>query len=260
MKPSICLLWLMLPGAAFAQDAPLCADRPGLGTPPCVVGAGRVVGELGVTSWTLDREGRERTDTIAIGNALARIGIGERIEAQVGWTAFGMQRTRDPLGVDRSSGTGDVSLALRRALSSEGIETAAMARVTLPTGGTAIGGGDWSLDLLVPVSAPLGGDWSFDLSPTISAAVDEDGSGRHLAYGGVAGVTVPLGETLGSEVEVEVAAMRDGDPDQPGTPVQIGLSMNWQPQAALQLDAGCNLGLNDDADDVQLYVGIARRF
>lgn len=155
------LLLALLPIVASAQDKrDLCADRPGLGTPACTAEPGVIIIELGLGDWTHERDGSERVDTIIAGDALARIGLTEHLEAQIGWTGYGHARTRDLAtgAIDRSSGTGDVKVALRRNLQNPegaGLSIALMPFATLPVGGHAIGAGDWGAGLLAPITLDL---------------------------------------------------------------------------------------------------------
>ncbi|PCD03695.1 hypothetical protein COC42_04905 [Sphingomonas spermidinifaciens] len=243
---------------APAQDEPICADRPGVGTPPCVTERGRVVAELGAVSWTLDREGGARTDTIVAGDVLTRIGIGGGTELQLGWTAFGHVRGRMDGAVESVSGIGDVTVGvLKGVVDGDGVALSVLGRATLPLGGAAIGAGDWSASLLVPVEVDLGGPLSLGLTPSIAAEVDQDRRGRHLAYGLVTGLTADFETHL---FGIELAVDRDDDPAGQGTPMVLAFSGGWRPDPNLQFDAGTNLGLNDDADDLQLYVGLSKRF
>ncbi len=243
---------------ALAQDEPICAERPGLGTPPCATEKGQVIGELGLVSWTLAKGDGERTDTIVAGDALARVGLGGGTEVQVGWIAFGNVRDRVDGAVSRMSGIGDISVGvLQEVVKRDTLALSVLGRATLPTGGQAIGAGDWSVALYVPVELELTDVLSFELTPSVAAAVDEDRSGRHLDYGLVAGVSADFDTHFAT---LELAVDRDRDPAEITTPLLLGLSGGWRPSPDFQIDAGCNLGLDRDADDVQLYVGLARRF
>jgi len=111
--------WADTPAATRSRD--LCPDRPGLGTPACALDAGRLVIELGLGDWTRDKAGSVRTDAITTGDALVRFGLNDSLEAQIGWTAYGHVRTRDSATgfVDKASGTGDVTMALRQNLKTQ---------------------------------------------------------------------------------------------------------------------------------------------
>lgn len=264
MRTLILLAATMVAVPAQAQGLrDFCADRPGLGTPACTLDPGRTMVEVGLADWTLDRSGPQQTDTVTFADTLIRIGLDAKTEAQVGWTTFGIQRQGDAVAgsVDRSRSIGDVTLALRRNVSSPdgtGFSLAVMGVATLPAGGQTIGAGDWGASLLVPVSVDLPGNLNLQLTPEIDAAVDEDRHGRHPAYGSVVGLQVPVGRTLSATGELSV--FRDDDPIGHATKSIAGLSIGWQKGRNLQFDAGANVGLNRTTDDLELYVGIARRF
>jgi hypothetical protein len=216
--------------------------------------------ELGVADWTLDRTTGSRTDTIEAGQLLVRIGLADSLEAQIGWTAFGHVRARSAGSVERASGIGDLTFALRRNLMNpdgSGLSLAVMPFATLPAGGPAIGAGEWSAGLLVPLSYDVGAGAQIGLTGQVEAAADGDRDGRHLAWGGVAGLSVPLSDSLGATFEI--AATRDEDPSGHSMEWLAGLSAGWMANENFQLDAGANLGLRR-APDVQLYLGVSRRF
>lgn len=256
----------LAPSPAAAQTAderPLCTDRPGLGSPACTVSPGRVIAEIGVGDWTLSRDPAQRSDTILIGDAVARFGIAEHAEVSIGWTSFGTARTRDRLtgALDRASGTGDVTIALQRNLMNpdgEGTTIALKPFVTLPTGGAAIGAGDWSAGVVIPAAFDLAEGLALELTGEIDAATDEDRSGRHFAASLVTGLGIDVTDAVGVSLEVQVA--RDDDPAGATTAALAGLSLAWATSKDSQLDAGINAGLNRAADDLQLYFGFSRRF
>lgn len=248
--------------AAAEERRDLCPDRPGLGTPACTVDEGDIVLEIGIGDWTRDRDGSVRTDVIVAGDALLRVGLTPSLEAQIGWTAIGRVRERDrALGtVATRTAVGDVTIALRQNLRNpdgSGFAVAAMPYVTLPVGGQPIGAGDWGAGFLLPASIELGGI-SLGLTPQVAAATDGDGKGRHLAYGATAGVG--FGVTDSVSMALELAAVRDRDPEGRATELLGGISAGWQVDDNSQWDIGANIGLNDDSPDMQIYLGFAQRF
>ncbi|TFI59341.1 transporter [Sphingomonas parva] len=250
-------------GSASAQARrDFCPDRPGLGTPACTIDRGHAAVEIGLADWTLDRGSGERTDTVVLGDMLVRYGLSDRIEAQIGWQALGLMRHRDAAGgVDRSTGVGDVRLALRANLlnpDGSGLSVALMPQLTMATGDQPLGDGDWSAALLLPLSYELGEGLQIAATGEIETAPDEAGSGHHLAYGGVLGLEAPLAQDLGAAIEI--AARRDKEPGEHRTELLGGLSLAWSARESLQFDLGVNLGLNGNAPDLELYVGIAKRF
>lgn len=249
-------------GTAEAQDLrPLCPDRPGLGTPACTVDQGHLVAEMGAVDWSLDRADGQRTDSWTFGDILLRYGVTSNTEVQIGWTALGAVRTAAAGIVSHASGTGDTTLALRHNLShpdGSGFSLAVMPYATLPTGGQTLGAGDWGAGMIVPLSYSLNDTFSLALTPEVDAAVDGDRHGRHLAYGSAVGLGIALTSSVSSTVEMQ--AVRDQDPAGHATEALASLSFAWQPWSNLQLDMGAVAGLNHNSPDVELYMGIARRF
>lgn len=251
-------------GTAQAQELrPFCADRPGLDTPACTVDAGHAVVELGGLDWTRDQDRVTRSDSWTAGDLLVRVGVTDSMEVQAGWTAFGAVRTQDrTTGASvRSSGVGDVTLAVRQNVShpdGSGFSAALMPFVTLPVGGDTIGAGDWGGGIILPLSYSLNDVFGLSLTPEIDAAVDGDRRGRHLAYGSAIGLSAAISPKLSSALEFQ--AVRDQDPGGRTTEELASLSLAWQPKKGLQFDTGAVAGLNAASPDIELYVGVARRF
>lgn len=246
--------------AANAEQRDFCASRPGLNTPPCIVDTGHPILELGLVDWTLSRQPGSRTDTINSGQATLRVALGASTEVQVGWTAFGTVRTADRTAniVQRDSGVGDVTLAMRRSLGAANGPIAIQPYVTLPTGGTAIGAGDWGAGVQLPMGFSLGHGIQLAVTPQVAAAVNGSRSGRHVAYGAAAGLSTSLLEGLSGAVEV--SATRDEDPAGAKTKALASTSLAWMAGKNTQLDVGTVAGLNSDSPALEIYFGISRRF
>jgi Putative MetA-pathway of phenol degradation len=246
-------LLLVAGGARAEAPRDFCPDRPGLGTPPCTIDRGRFAVESGLVDWTHD----DGEDDIAAGDLLVRYGLTDRLEMQIGWTAYMHVRTPS----DSVGGAGDAFVALRQNLHNpdgSSFSVAVMPYATLPTASNGVGAGDWGAGVLLPVSYELPGQIELELTAEADAAVDEDGDGRHLAYGAILGLDVPVSNA--AEATFELSAKRDRDPAGATTELLAGLSADWTPTENLQLDIGANAGLNRDSPDLELYIGVARRF
>lgn len=238
-----------------------CADRPGLGTPACTMDKGHVAIELGLAEWSLTRGGGEREDEITAGDFLLRYGLGDSTEVQVGWTGYIHQRERTGNVIERRHGTGDLLVAVRQNLHNpdgSGFSAAIMPYATLPVGNDAVAAGDWGAGVIVPLSWELPHGFGFALTAEADAAPDEDQHGRHLAYSLIAGLEIPVAENVGGGVELSAA--RDRDPGGHTTEVVADFSLAWTPNENLQFDVGADVGLNHDAADLALSVGVAKRF
>lgn len=259
----LALALLLLPAAAFAEDRDYCPARPGLGTPACTISPGRVSVETALVDWTRDDNAQQRNDTILIGDSLVRVGLTDAIEAQVGWTAFGHDRTRDKASgsVATDNRVGDVLIGLKANLrhpDGSGFSLAVQPFVTVPVGRPPIGAGDWGAGVVVPVSFDLGHKLSLQFAPEADAAVDQDGRGRHFAASGTVGLGVAVSDSVSGTIEFQ--ELRDEDPSGKATQALASVSLGWMPKKDWQLDVGAVAGLDHDAPDAELYAGVSRRF
>jgi Putative MetA-pathway of phenol degradation len=253
----LALITMIAPAAA--RD--LCPERPGQTTPPCTVEPGRLVLETGLVDWSLQQSTETRSDTFTIGQSALRIGIAEHGEIAIGWTPFATQRVRDKLAglIDHQSGVGDITFVVKRSFGNAHAPMAAIKTyVTAPVGTSPSGAGDWTAGAAVPVSIPLSATVQLSLTPEIDAVVNGSGSGHHIAYGSAGGLGFKLSNTLGLSADVRV--LRDNDPHGDTTKATAGTSLAYQRGDNLQFDLGGNFGLNRDSPDVELYVGVAKRF
>lgn len=255
-----------VPMAASAQgDDPIrfCPQRPSLGASGCTTLPGQVQIEMSSLDWERDDDGETRTDTLLAGDIVARFGVGPATEIQLGWTALGNVRMRDKATgmVTRQRGVGDVTLGVRHALSGadgKGLSTALQPYVTLPVGGAAIGAGDWSAGVVVPVAYAIDDKWSVDFTGQLAAQADQDRHGRHVDASGVVGLGYALTAALTAVAEFSVE--RDDDPAGATTQMLGAASLAWQTGPHTQLDVLAVAGLNREAPDLRLVLGGAVAF
>jgi hypothetical protein len=248
------------PAAAQLRD--FCPDRPGLGTPACTIDRGHLAIELGALDWTMSRQAGVREDRFGSAETLVRYGVSDSLEVQLGWQGAEYVRERasgHPASHD--AGVGDVTLAIRRNVRNPdgaGLSVALMPFVTLPIGGSPLGAAGWTAGMIVPISYELSHEVQLAFTAEADDAANEQGSGHHLAYGGIAGLGASLGEDL--DATIELAIRRDEEPGEAATALLSGVSLAWTLGEAVQLDGGANIGLNADSPDLELYVGLAKRF
>ena len=245
---------------ALAQDADFCVDRPGLGTPACTIGPGQAMIELGLVTWDHTADPAAVGDDVTYGDLLMRVGLDSRTEIQFAVGGYVTARSRDRLSgsTTHANGLGDASIGLRRSLTGPGGPVALQAFVTLPTGRSGVGAGDWGVGILLPIGITLPAGFELDLTPEVDAAVNSSGTGRHLAWGGVAGITHAVAPRL--SLAVELGAMRDNDPAGRATDVRSALSLAWQAGKDWQFDLQGDVGLTAAAPRHSLMLGLARRF
>lgn len=181
-------------------------------------------------------------------------------EVSIGWTPFATARARDKASglLDRQSGVGDVTLAVKRSFGDANSPNFAVKiYTTLPVGTAPSGLGDWSAGMLVPVSLPLGKTVQLALTPEIDAAANSSGDGRHLAVGSAVGLGFKLSDKISLGTDIRV--LRDDDPIANATKATAGLSLALQSGENLQFDAGSNFALNSNSPDIEVYFGISKR-
>ena len=253
--------------ASAQHDVPLrdfCADRPGKGTPSCVLDQGRWQVELGLFDGARQSDAATRTETWDAGDLFIRYGLTSLTELQLGVTTWNRERTTDRAtgARDTAEGIGDLSIGLRHSLKNpdgSGLSVALSGFVTAPTGARAIRADGFEGGVLLPVSIPLNDDWSLSLTPEFDWVSNSDGDGRHAAYTMVAGVGRGFGQwNLGAEIWIS----HDDDPIDAVTQSTFDLTAVWTPPSLpdAQIDFGLNFGLNNDSPDVEFGVGVARRF
>ena len=247
--------------AGAAELRELCADRPGLGTPPCIVDAGHVLIEAGV-AYTYDRN-RDTVDSEQdYGELTLRLGVTRRVELLAGWTAHTRLRSRDRATgiVARARGGDDLLFGAKLALTDPdakgGVAVAVQPFATAPTGSDGIGAGAWTQGIIVPVQFDLG-DFEVQLSPEVDRLPDTSGGGHHASYTGVVGVGHKLGPF---DAQVELFANRDDDPGARATQVIADVNLALSVGDNLQFDAEVDAGLTRAAPDVRVALGVARRF
>lgn len=255
---------------ASAQTVPdadlrdFCADRPGKGTPTCILDVGHWQVELGLFDGARQSGDGFKVESQAWGDAFLRYGVTPTTEIQFGLTSWSREEVTDrTTGISETAdGFGDLSVGFRHSLANpdgSGVSIALAGFITAPTGSRDIRADGFEGGIVLPISLPLNDDWGLSLSPEVDIVADSDGDGRHAAYTMVAGVGRGFGPwALGAEVWIS----RDDDPIGATTQSTFDLTAVWTPPSMpnAQVDFGLNFGLNDDSPDVEFGVGLARRF
>lgn len=257
------LMTMAASSAAWGQGArDLCANRPGRGSPPCVLDAGRFQVEVGLADVTHDKQAGMVEDTTLVGDLGVRLGVTSTGEAELAWSPYIHMRDHGASGSSTATGHGDLTLAWRQSLRNpdgSGISVAAQPFVTAPTGKSGFGAGGWQGGLVLPMAVALPRGFGLGLTPQVAVVRNQNRDGTHLDWTGVVGLSHAIGPvSLGTEVYVDY----DDDPAGRMTTETFDLSAAWTPAALkdVQLDIGLNAGLNRQTPDYEAYAGIARRF
>lgn len=155
---------LSVSAPALAQTRPpperdFCADRPGKGTPPCVLDRGRWQVELGLFDGARQANAENKVESWDAGDLFIRYGLTGLTELQLGLTTWNRERTTDRTtgARDTAQGAGDLSLGLRHGLKNpdgSGLSVAISGFVTAPTGAPGIRADGFEGGIILPVSIP----------------------------------------------------------------------------------------------------------
>ena len=248
---------------ALADDLrDLCPDRPGQGTPPCIVDKGHVIVEVGVAAFEHDKQSDSITNSFTGGDVTARLGLTDRLEVLAEWSAYNRvhQRDRATGATTTDHGVGDVLLGFKYSLANpdgKGVSVAVQPFATAPTAKSAIGAGGWTQGVQLPVSVDLTEALQLGLTPAVERLPDSLGGGHHAFYSLVTELDRAFGPTT---IGVELYASRDTDPGAHETQASVDLTLAETVGKDLQLDAEVDAGVTRATPDVRVVVGLARRF
>ena len=245
---------LPIASAAWADEAPICADRPGKANPTCTVPPGNVQLETGLVDWAQDRSG----DQLTVGDTAITFGLTDRLHVEFDLTPYAQVHAE---GVHRrASGIGDSGVALKYRVTRDSapVQAALYPFVKLPTANHKLGNGKLEGGIALLVDSSFGSSATWDVAPEVDLVADSIGSGYHLAMVQVA--SVGLGVTDKLNVSGDLWGQWDFDPAGTAQQYSIDGAAAYLLSNRIQLDGGVNFGLNRNTPDIELYSGIAVRF
>jgi Putative MetA-pathway of phenol degradation len=254
-------IWLTPGGAAAADPAPICADRPGKATATCTVPHGRLQVETGLADWSLQKASDERDTSLVIGETTVKYGLTDGSDIEFDVTPWQQATSRGRGFHNGASGIGDVDLVYKQQLTSADAALQVTVRpfVKVPTAKRRLGSGKWEGGLLVPIAYSVPRSrLTIALTPELDWVADADGHGHHPSMSQVAslGWQASAKLNLSGEIWGSWDWARDGTMRQYSADAAVAYLLSGD----VQLDAGANFGLNRETPDVELYTGIARRF
>lgn len=255
-------LLLAVPTTSIAADeAPICAARPGKSTAPCTVPAGHLQLEIGAVDWSRQKGDGERDTSVAIGETTVKYGLTDHSDVELDITPW--QRSASRAGSSRAStsGFGDLVASYKHRLTSPDaqLQLALMPFAKIPTAKRSLGNGKWEGGLLAPISFPIGhSPLSIGLTPEVDWIADTDGHGHHAAMAQVASLGWQV--TPKFSLSGEAWGSWDWDPAVTVRQYSADASVAYLLDNSVQIDGGANFGLNRNTPDVELYAGVSKRF
>jgi hypothetical protein len=245
--------------AAFAEETakPICADRPNKAVSPCTVDAGHWQVEVDAADFTHDVTNGVTSEMGIWGSPNIKYGVNSKLDLELNVVPYQTMRAS---GSPMVSGFGDMTFRAKYAVLTSETAVTLMPVLKVPTASKAIGNGAVEGGLVVPVGFNLPGGVGVALNPEIDAFHDSAGGGTHAAYA----LSAVAGRNLTPEIvgAVELWVAHNDDPGRHLDQASFDLGLSWIPMKDqnLQFDAGTNIGLTRDTPDVNVYLGVSRRF
>jgi hypothetical protein len=259
MRPLAALFLLLAALPATAQDLkPICPDRPGRGTSACTLDPGHAQLELGLFDDSFQHRSGVTTDTDNVGSLLAKWGVNDRMDVEAGMALYQTLRVHDASGTTNLNGIGDLFLHAKYNPLGDGPFALVLDPfLKLPTATGGLGNGAVEGGFVLPMSYDLGNNWSLAMTPEADIQLNASGNGHHANLVDVVGLGKSFGAfSLGAEVWTD----QNLDPAGGSNQYSFDLDAAWLANNDTQIDGGVNLGLNRATPDLEIYVGISRRF
>lgn len=240
----------------------LSTDRPDKTESPYTVDAGRVQIELDLATYARDREEGIRAETLGILPVNFKLGLTNSTDVQLLIDPYVRQSVTDLTSGARQSlsGFGDVTVRLKHNLwgnDGGGAALALMPFVTLPTSSNGVGTNSVEFGLIVPLAIGVSDTVGVGLMTEVDMVAEADGEGLSPSFINSATVSFALTDRLGAYAEIFTER---GTEDGARWIVTGDMGLTYGLTDDLQLDGGVNLGVTDAADDLELFVGVSRRF
>ena len=246
---------------AAADEAPICADRPGKATSACTVPERHWQIETGFADWTVQRSGGERDTSLLIGQTFIKYGVSSSADLELEFTPLERATARVGGSHESASGFGDMDVVYKQRVTTADapMQVIVMPYVKAPTAKHSLGNGKWEAGVLFPIGYSIGkSPFSIGLTPEFDWAADADGRGHHVSMEQVASLGWQATDKL--NLTAEIWGQWDWDPSGTTHQYSADAAAAYLLSNDVQLDAGANFGLNRVTPDVELYGGVSKRF
>ena len=240
----------------------MSTDRPDQTESPYTVDAGRYQIELSFFDYTYDKAGSVRFEQW---NAVPRNfkgGLLNNVDLQVVLDNFISQRTKDSSddSIVYNEGFGDVTTRLKINLwgNDEGkTALALMPFIKAPTNSGGVGNNSPEGGIIIPFATELPGGWSLGIMTEFDVMRNGNDNGNHAEFVNSITVSRDIIGKLGGYAEFFTRVVDEDNSDWQG---QIDFGLTYSITENLNLDAGCNFGVTESADDFNPFAGLSVRF
>ncbi|MEM7569939.1 MAG: transporter [Pseudomonadota bacterium] len=252
------LVFSLVACSATAQEPIVCTDRPTNGNAVCTVPEGRFQIEMDFINWSRSDTAFGDTETLLFTNPILKYGLTGRSDLQVSISPRVRTRTDTATGRISDSTVSDLLIRYKYRFSETGarVDYGVIPFITIPTasdGNDRVSGG-----VAVPISFALSDKWTLVTSPQINLVPDSASGGYHLGLVNL----INLGYAVTSRFALygEIFAQNDFDPAGESHVYTADFAATYLITPRIQIDAGANIGLSDEAADLQLYSGLSVLF
>ena len=231
---------------------PLSADRPDFTESPITVNAGAVQVELSFVDYARDGD----RNALSVAPANIKVGLLNDVDLQFVFDPY----VDSDDGMTTSSGFGDLQFRLKINLwGNDGGASAFafMPFITVPTGADGISSDHVEGGLIFPFAMDLTDDVGLGLMFETDFVYDDQDDGYDTEFVGTGVVGLDVTSEFGLYLEGIGITSTDSDVDFRGI---LGGGLTYSITDDLVLDAGVNVGLTGDTDDVNVFTGITVRF
>lgn len=245
----------------------MSTDRPDTTESPFSVDAGHLQIEVSLVDFTLDdaADDEPRTTTWGVAPLLAKIGLLNNVEVQLGLDPYTYARSTDGVSgpVQHAEGFGDTVVRVKVNLWGndpvEGQATAfaLMPFVKIPTADRSLGNGHVEGGIILPLAVALAEGWSLGAMAEIDLGRSERDHRPAVDFVHTLTIGHDLTEEIGAYIEY--AGFTSLTQDEPYRAYfDAGLTFGLTPD--LQVDLGVRAGLTEASEDLGLFVGISLRY
>ena len=230
----------------------MSADRPDFTESPYTVDAGAFQLEMSF----VDYSQTDDAESTALAPINFKVGLRHDMDIQFVMDPFVISDDGD----QKIDGVGDTQIRLKMNLwgnDSEGDAFAFMPYVQIPTSTNGIGGDEIEGGLIFPYATTLSETVGLGLMFETDFVHNETEDNYDVEYVGTGVFGFEITDVLGTYVE-GIGILRP-DADEDFTSI-LGVGVTYEVATDTVLDAGCNFGLEGDADDFNFFTGISIRY
>ncbi len=247
---------------AHAELRPLSTDRPDTTESPYTVDKGHYQIEIEPLSWSRNDDGGEKTTSIN-GSYNLKLGVADNMDLQLVLSPYNHVKTEVAGSDDSIHGVGNTDIRLKINIwgnDSGDTSFALMPFVTVPTDDSNLDPLDddhneWGV--IAPLAFSLPNDWNAAVMLEVDRVRNADDDGYAIIWLQSATVSHSISGDFSGFVEL-VNSYNSDDSDAAGDDeAYFDAGITYALADNMQLDAGTNLGLNSDSEDMRFFVGFS---